>query len=98
MNKLGLKDFVIKYKMVLMIIFLFTFFVYGVKLMFYSISIDTEVIINDFDSQIMNWNSINRFSLMIIKGLLHLKPFNYFKHINDYLFCYVHILSLLYIL
>lgn len=77
-NKLNIKDFVLKYKLSFILVLLFTIFIYGIKLYHYSISIDTEAIINSFNAQIMAWNSINRFSLMFLKYIFHLNPFNYY--------------------
>lgn len=49
---------------------------YGIKLFYYSISIDTECIINNYDQLKYGWFSINRPGLVITKRLFSLLPFN----------------------
>lgn len=73
-----IKSFFYKYKNSVIIIYVVTFLLYGFKLFNYSISIDTEYIINNYDSQIMAWNSIGRFSLGILKNIFLMNPFNYY--------------------
>lgn len=73
-----IKDFLNNYKLSIIIIYIVSFLLYGFKLFNYSISIDTEYLINNFDNQIMAWNSIGRFSLGILKHLFLMNPFNYY--------------------
>ena len=73
-----IRKFILKYKISFLCTILFAFFIYGIRLFKYQISIDTEVIINSFNGQIMAWNSIHRYSLGLIKYLFHLCPFNYY--------------------
>lgn len=49
---------------------------YGIKLFYYSISIDTEAIINNYTGQSNAWLSIGRFGLMLTKKIFRLVPFN----------------------
>ena len=81
-NKLTIKQFIIKYKLSFILTFLLTFILYGIKLMTYSISIDTEIIINSYNEVMNYWLSINRFTLILLKKFLHLKPFNYYQSIS----------------
>lgn len=71
-----IKNLFIKYKVILFFIFLFGIITYGMKLFFYSISIDTEVIMTSFDGQMRSWYSIGRFGLGIIKWFFNFNPFN----------------------
>lgn len=54
----------------------FTLMTYGIKLFQYSISIDTEMLINRYDWQLDTWASFGRFGLVFIKKILGLNPFN----------------------
>lgn len=73
-------------------------FVYFVKIFFYSISIDTEVIINDFYGQTSGWVELGRYSLKIIKKIFNLNPFNYhFSNLMSVLFLISAIIILYYI-
>ena len=54
----------------------FTLMSYGIKLFQYSISIDTEMLINSYDWQLDTWASFGRFGLVFIKRILGLNPFN----------------------
>lgn len=54
----------------------FILLAYGIKLFYYSISIDTEAIINNYAGQANAWISIGRFGLLLTKKLFRLVPFN----------------------
>lgn len=60
----------------LLFISFFVFLAYGIRIVYYSISIDTEVIINDPSALLMSWLSTGRFSLVFLKKILQLIPFN----------------------
>lgn len=60
----------------LLFISLLMIFAYGIRIVYYNISIDTEVIINDPTALLMSWLSAGRFSLVFLKKLLQLIPFN----------------------
>ena len=71
-----LLDFLKTNKLTIILTWFFILFAYGIKLFFYSISIDTEAIINNYDNLLNSWLSIGRFGLIITKKILHLVPFN----------------------
>lgn len=72
----GFIKFIKANKFTIITTWFFILMAYGIKLFWYSISIDTEAIINDYDSLLSSWVSIGRFGLILIKGMLRLKPFN----------------------
>lgn len=76
---------------VLMIILIsfFTLLAYGSKLFFYSISIDTEVLINKQALQLNAWTSIGRFGLVLSKHLFGGSIF------NPFLACFLLIVTLI---
>lgn len=59
-----------------LLICFFVLLSYGIKLFYYSISIDTEVLINNYSGQLNAWTSIGRYGLIITKTLFNLSPFN----------------------
>lgn len=63
-------------KLTIILTWFFILMAYGIKLFFYSISIDTEAIINDYNGQLNAWLTIGRFGLIFTKKLLRLCPFN----------------------
>lgn len=77
-QKLNIKEFIWQYKLSLICTNLFTLLLYGIKLIHYSISIDTEIIINSYSSMMTSWLSIQRFTLVFLKYILHLNPFKYY--------------------
>ena len=66
------------HKLDAMIIWFFLILSYGVKLFFYNISADTEIILNDHEFMMSSWTGIDRFGLVLTKKLLKLIPFNPF--------------------
>lgn len=60
----------------IILITLFTLMTYGIKIFNYSISIDTEKLINEYDWQLDTWATFGRFGLVFTKKLFGLKPFN----------------------
>jgi len=75
-EKINFKSFMKKNYIIIILIFIAGLLIYGFKLTHYSISIDTEVIINNYDAMMNSWLSIGRFSLIFIKWIFHLNPFN----------------------
>lgn len=71
-----LKDFLNTNKLYIILSGFFILMAYGIKLVYYNISIDTEAIINDFDGQMQAWLSIGRFGLIVTKKIFGLEPFN----------------------
>lgn len=63
-------------KFTVIINWFFILMAYGIKLFFHSISIDTEVIINNYQGQLNAWLSIGRFGLILTKKFFRLIPFN----------------------
>lgn len=63
-------------KLTIILVWFFILLAYGIKLFFYSISIDTELIINDYNGTLHHWLGIGRFGLVFIKRVLDLVPFN----------------------
>lgn len=66
---------------------------YGIKLFYYSISIDTEVMLGNGEGQLYSWLSIGRFGLILTKKLLGLMPFNAYVA-NFFMLCTMLIFSL----
>ena len=56
----------------------FLIFSYGVKWMFYNISADTEIMLNDYHGMSFSWIGIDRFGLVLTKKIFRLFPFNPF--------------------
>ena len=56
----------------LILIVIFTIMTYGIKIFNYSISIDTEKLINQYDWQMDTWASFGRFGLVFTKKLFGL--------------------------
>ena len=54
----------------LLIVVLFTFFLYIFKLTHYSFSIDTETLISDSNGLFIGWYSMGRYGLCIFKNLM----------------------------
>ena len=73
-----LLEFIKAHKTSFILTIFFTFIVYGIKLFNYSLSIDSEVINNNYYSEVIFWYMLGRFSLGFIKFLLGLNPFNYY--------------------
>lgn len=71
-------DFSRNNKLLYVIIIFAIAFSYGTKIVGLNISIDTEVIIDNFDSQMGSWNSIGRLGLVALKRLFALHSFNPF--------------------
>ena len=70
------KKYVIDHKKAILFLILFALFTYGIKLFNYSISIDTEVIINIPNSLFRTWIEIGRPCLVVLKKIFMLHPFN----------------------
>lgn len=62
------------HKKAILFLILFALFTYGIKLLNYSISIDTEVIINIPTSLFRTWIEIGRPCLVILKKIFMLHP------------------------
>lgn len=75
-NRVVLKDFLYEHRIYIILSAFFVLLAYGIKLFHYSISIDTEAIINDYDGQMYAWLSIGRFGLVLTKFVFGLRPFN----------------------
>ena len=75
-------------KLTIILTWFFILMAYGIKLFFYSISIDTEAIINDYNGLLNSWLSIGRFGLIFTKKLLKLVPF------NPYVACFLMIFTM----
>ena len=60
----------------LLIVVLFTFFLYIFKLIHYSFSIDTETLISDSNGLFNGWYSMGRYGLCIFKNIFHTLPIN----------------------
>lgn len=71
-------DFLKKNKLTVILCWFFLLFSYGIKLFYYSISIDTEIALLDIESMLYWWYGINRCGLVFIKKLLGLVPLNPF--------------------
>lgn len=71
------------------LIILFTVMAYGIKLFNYSISIDTEKLINEYQWQLDTWASFGRFGLVFTKRLFGLNPF------NAYISCFLMVVSMI---
>lgn len=71
-----MKKFIKENKWQLITAFVIGLLAYIIKLSTYSISIDTEILINDPKYQINSWISINRWGLTMTKELFHLIPIN----------------------
>ena len=71
-----MKKFFYRNRLNLLLIFLFGALIYLIRVCFYTISIDTECLINNPDSLLDSWSSIGRFGLVGIKNALHLLPIN----------------------
>lgn len=82
-------DFCKKNVFSIMLIVLFTFMAYGIKLFNYSISIDTEKLINEYQWQLDTWASFGRFGLVFTKKLFGLEPF------NAYISCFLMVISII---
>ena len=72
------KTFIKEYKIVIAFLFFISLVTYGIKLFQYSISIDTEVLINTPMALLKSWIGINRPVLVFLKGILGFHPFNVF--------------------
>ena len=71
-------DFLKKNKLTVVLCWFFLLFSYGIKLFYYSISIDTESMLTFKEGVIYSWIGINRFGLVFTKELLKLILFNPF--------------------
>lgn len=63
-------------KIVVLIIVFFILLTYGIKIFYYGFSIDTEVILNNYDLQMNAWQSIGRIGLVFTKDLFFNGTFN----------------------
>lgn len=70
------KQYLIQKKFYILIIFLFLLTTYGIKVFYYDTSIDTEFILNSYAEQMNAWKGVGRYSLVFLKEVLLLKPFN----------------------
>ena len=61
---------------------------YGMKIFNYSISIDTEKLINEYDWQLDTWATFGRFGLVFTKKLFGLKPF------SAYISCFMMVVAI----
>lgn len=73
----------------IILIVIFTIMTYGIKIFNYSISIDTEKLINQYDWQMDTWASFGRFGLVFTKKLFGLKPF------NAYISCFMMVVAMI---
>ena len=71
-----MKEFFKTNKYNLLIVLLVGLLIYSIRMIFYSISIDTEVLINNPEQLLNSWMSIGRFGLVGIKKLFNLVPIN----------------------
>ena len=93
------KTFIKEYKIVIAFLFFISLVTYGIKLFQYSISIDTEVLINTPMALLKSWIGINRPVLVFLKGILGLHPFNVFLAQNiTYVFFTSYSIILFYLL
>ena len=74
------KDLFLKFiresKLLIGAILFFLLLSYGIKLTYYSFSIDTEFILTNYHQQLGAWKSIGRIGLVLTKSLLFLEKFN----------------------
>lgn len=54
----------------------FLIIAYGIQVFYYGISIDTEAIMYNSDALLLSWLGLGRFSLVFLKKILGLTPFN----------------------
>ena len=65
-------------KLTTVLCWFFLIFSYGVKWIFYNISADTEIMLNDYHGMAFSWIGIDRFGLVLTKKIFKLFPFNPF--------------------
>lgn len=65
-------------KLTTILCWFFLIFSYGVKWIFYNISADTEIMLNDYHGMSFSWVGIDRFGLVLTKKIFRLCPFNPF--------------------
>ena len=63
-------------KLSVVLCWFFLLLTYGIKLFWYSIGIDTEIVINDYENYKSWWYGINRAGLVLVKKIFRLTPFN----------------------
>lgn len=73
----------------IILIVIFTIMTYGIKIFNYSISIDTEKLINEYNWQLDTWASFGRFGLVFTKKLFGLNPF------NAYISCFLMVIAMI---
>ena len=73
----------------IILIVIFTIMTYGIKIFNYSISIDTEKLINEYNWQLDTWASFGRFGLVFTKKLFGLNPF------NAYISCFMMVVAMI---
>lgn len=71
-------DFLKKNKLTVILCWFFLLFSYGIKLFYYSISIDSESMLVFQEGVMHSWIGISRFGLVFTKELIKLIPFNPF--------------------
>ena len=71
-----MKEFFRKNKVPLIVIFVIGVIAYSVKLVTYTVSIDTEILMYNPRTLLKSWVSIGRWGLVGIKELFHLLPIN----------------------
>ena len=81
-ENMNIKQFTIKYHVALIFTFLFTLLIYSSRLIFFSLSIDTEVLINSYHNQMRLWIGIGRFSLAFLKYIFSFIPYNYYLSVS----------------
>ena len=74
----GFVNFIKNNKLLTILCWFFLIFSYGIKWLFYNISADTEIMLNDYEGMSFSWIGIDRFGLVLTKKILKLVPFNPF--------------------
>lgn len=88
-----MKEFFRKNKITLLILFFIGIVVYGIRLFCYTISIDTEILINDPKTLLSGWIALGRFGLVGLKRILGLIPINIIvTNIVAYIILYISII------
>lgn len=71
----------------------FVLLAYGIKLSFYSVSIDTEFLITNPEECLNTWLGLGRFSLIFVKKIFNLIPYN--QYVSSFLMIVFNILNVL---
>lgn len=90
-EKEAFKAFIRDSKLFMFIIGFFILLSYGIKMFYFSFSIDTEVLINDYYGQLRAWQSIDRIGMVFTKKLFFngFNPYvaNFLTYVNLWIVC-----------